>query len=146
MIMTQNMEQIITKLHRENTMRELCKVTKSKIFREIAGSRVREWETLYIVSFKDLRPEKLKTLTHTADCEYFHARWMRLRAILDIKENEKLLQRMYDNCVENDYVPTIGVTGGVKIAMTAFLDYNQKISKIRSESMYQCMWNLYCME
>jgi hypothetical protein len=131
---------------------QICKTMKSKLFREIAGNRYEEWEALYINSFIDLQREELKKITNSEkdDFEYFHARWMRLRTILDIKEDEKRLHRMYKNCIEKEYsfeqAFDIQIPRNVTIAMTVFAEYNQKISQIRSESIYYCDWNQYCME
>lgn len=159
----EDIKKVTTDLLQELALRQICSSTKFKIFREIAGNRLKTWESLHIVSFKNLESEKLKNIVNNDnDFNYFEDRWIRLKNAIGIKEDEYKLKRMYGNCVDDgnkiahghykftkselsDFIMKQCQRGDKRNALFAFIEYDEKISQIRSENMYEFEWENHSM-
>jgi len=158
-----------TGLLQELALRQVCTSTKSKIFREIAGKRLSKWEELQINQYSDLESKNLESIVYDndndkdGDFNYFYNRWILLKQTIGISQNESKLKRMYKNCVADgnelahaDYQYTKDELatfinqqcqkGDTRKALLTFMDYDEKLSDKRCESLYECDWEQYFMK
>jgi len=160
----QEMKESTTEILQQLALRQICSSTKAKVFREIAGERLHQWEALHITTFKNLAPEKLRGIVKSEDdFSYFHSRWIRLKEHLGITENEGLLQRMYAECMDEGKKLAHGdykfikdelsefimkqANGGLRNALLTFIKYDEKISQLRNdENIYEYEWMRCYME
>lgn len=158
----EGLKQVMTNMVEMYALRQVCSAFRDKVFREVAGERVKQWEDLYINNFQGLEDQTMREdiLNHD-DRVFFRHRWENLKEQLGISESEGLLRRMYSMCVEDGngfahakYGYSVEELQAYALhkcskpqlskALRRFLELNARLSDIRNqESIYECDWNTF---
>jgi len=160
----EGLKQVMNNMVEMFALRQVCSAFRDKLFREVAGERVKKWEDLYINNFQGLEEQTMRDdISDHNDRTFFRQRWTNLRKQLGIHESERMLRGMYSMCVEDGngfahaaysysmeelqaYALHKCNKPQVSRALRRFLELNAKLSDLRhKESIYECDWSTFAI-